>query len=211
MWDMMQHVDQSAPPFGDAAARGQAPVVDATRTLLLSQGYEPIKIISWQRAMTLVSLDKVEVVEQYDTEIRAVSLIVKVPAVIRLRKAFRRHAKPVKFSRVNIYARDGYRCMYCGARCSIDELTYDHVTPRSRGGRTSWENIVSCCYACNAKKANRTPSEARMVLRAQPVRPSWIPSVQIRVSTRSVPDAWRDYVYWTGEIEHDGGEGEGLS
>jgi 5-methylcytosine-specific restriction endonuclease McrA len=88
--------------------------VDATRTLLLSQGYEPIKIISWQRAITLLTLDKVEVVEEYDTEIRAMSIVVNVPAVVRLRKAFRRHAKPVKFSRVNIYARDSYRCQYCG-------------------------------------------------------------------------------------------------
>jgi len=181
--------------------------VDATRTLLLSQGYEPIKIISWQRAMTLLTLDKVEVIEHYDADIRAVSVVVKVPAVIRLRKAFRRHAKPVKFSRVNIYARDGHRCQYCGVRCSIDELTYDHVTPRSRGGRTTWENIVSCCCACNARKANRTPVEARMALRAAPVRPAWMPAVQIRVSNRSVPDAWRDYVYWTGEIEHDEDQG----
>jgi 5-methylcytosine-specific restriction endonuclease McrA len=157
-WHMMQHVD-------------------ATRTLLLSQGYEPIKIISWQRAMTLLTLDKVEVVAQYDAEIRAMSVIVKVPAVIRLVKAFRRHAKLVKFSRVNIYARDGYRCQYCSARCTISGLTYDHVIPRSRGGRTTWENIVSCCYACNARKANRTPGEARMTLRATPARPAWIPAV----------------------------------
>jgi 5-methylcytosine-specific restriction endonuclease McrA len=181
--------------------------VDATRTLLLSQGYEPIKIISWQRAMTLLTLDKVEVIEEYDTEIRARSLVINVPAVVRLRKAFRRHAKPVKFSRVNIYARDGYRCQYCGARCSIDELTYDHVIPRSRGGRTTWDNIVSCCYACNAEKANRTPAEARMKLRSTPARPTWMPSVQIRISARSVPDAWRDYVYWTGEIDSEEGTG----
>src|SRR5215475_12219126 len=112
-------------------------LADAMRTLLLTQGYEPIQIISWQRAITLLALDKVEVVDEYDTEIRAVSAIVRVPAVVRLRKAFRRHAKPVKFSRVNIYARDGYRCQYCGVRCTIDELTYDHVIPRSRGGRTA--------------------------------------------------------------------------
>lgn len=135
------------------------------------------------------------------------SIIVKVPAVVRLRKAFRRHAKPVKFSRVNIYARDNYRCQYCGSKCSIDELTYDHIIPRSRGGRTTWDNIVSSCYACNARKANRTPHEARMSLRTTPIRPTWIPSVQIRVSTKSVPDAWRDYVYWTGEIEHEEGGG----
>ena len=180
---------------------------ESTRTLLLTQGYEPIQIISWQRAVTLLALDKVEVVEEYDAEIRAQSMIVRVPSIVRLRKAFRRYAKPVKFSRVNIYARDQYRCQYCGTQCTIDQLTYDHVTPRSRGGRTTWENIVSCCYRCNARKANRTPGEARMALRAAPVRPAWIPSVQIRVSTKSVPDAWRDYVYWTGEIENEEGVG----
>ena len=178
--------------------------VDNTRTLLLTQGYEPIKIISWQRAMVLLTLDKVEVVEEYDAQVRAVSMIIQVPAVIRLRKAYRRHAKPVKFSRVNIYARDGHRCQYCGTRCTIDQLTYDHVIPRSRGGRTTWDNIVSCCVTCNARKANRTPAEARMALLSTPARPTWMPTVQIQVSTRSVPDAWRDYVYWTAEIEQDG-------
>lgn len=172
------------------------------RTLLLNQGYEPIKIISWQRAMTLLTLDKVDVVETYDANVRATSVIVQVPAVVRLRKTFRRHAKLVKFSRVNIYARDGYRCQYCGDKCAVNELTYDHVVPRSRGGKTSWENIVSCCYACNRTKANRTPAEAKMRLLATPVRPSWVPAVQIRVSTASMPDAWRDYVYWTGEIDN---------
>ena len=179
--------------------------VDNTRTLLLTQGYEPIKVISWQRAIVLLTLDKADVIEEYDTEIRATSLVIRVPAVVRLRKAFRRHAKPVKFSRANIYARDGHRCQYCGAPCKIDELTYDHVIPRSRGGRTSWENIVSACYGCNRKKANRTPHEAGMKLLTTPARPTWMPSVQIRVSTKSVPDAWRDYVYWAGEIDHDEG------
>lgn len=181
--------------------------VDSTRTLLLNQGYEPIKIVCWQRAITLVALDKVEVIEEYDAQVRATSMVIQIPAVVRLRKAFRRPAKPVKFSRVNIYARDGYRCQYCGINCTIDQLTYDHVIPRSRDGRTTWDNIVSCCCACNARKANRTPAEARMTLRSVPVRPSWIPAVQIRVSTRSVPDAWRDYVYWTGEIDGDDGGG----
>ena len=180
---------------------------DATRTLLLDQGYQPIKVISWQRAITLITLRKVEVVEEYDAQVRTSSMIVQVPAVVRLHKAFRRHARPVKFSRVNIYARDGHRCQYCGATCGIDRLTYDHVVPRSRGGRTTWDNIVSCCVTCNARKSNRTPAEARMALLSTPERPRWMPSVQIRVSTRSVPDAWRDYVYWTGEIEHDDGSG----
>ncbi len=173
------------------------------RTLLLSQGYEPIKVISWQRAITLLSLGKVEVVEEYDAEIRGVSVIIKVPAVVRLLRAFRRHAKPVKFSRANIYARDNHRCQYCGVKCDVRELTYDHVVPRSKGGRTSWDNIVTCCYACNRSKANRTPAEAGLRLRSQPQRPQWIAAVTIRLSTRSMPEAWRDYLYWTQEIEHD--------
>ena len=178
-----------------------------TQTLLLTNGYEPLQVIGWQRAITLLALDKVDVVEEYDAEIRAVSLVVRVPAVLRLRKAFRRFARPVKFSRVNIYARDGYRCQYCGQTCTTSELTYDHVIPRSRGGRTCWENIVSACYACNRRKANRTPAEAGMKLLSMPARPTWMPSVAIRVSARSVPDAWRDYVYWTGAIDgDDGGE-----
>jgi 5-methylcytosine-specific restriction endonuclease McrA len=177
--------------------------VESTRTLLLARGYEPVQIISWQRAITLLALAKVEVVHAYDAEIRAPSLVIRVPAVVRLLRAFPRHARPVRFSRVHIYARDGHRCQYCAAVCSIAELTYDHVVPRAQGGKTTWENIVSACYACNRRKANRTPAQAGMPLRKPPVRPTWIPAVQIRVSARSVPEAWRDYVYWTGEIDHE--------
>ena len=176
---------------------------NASRTLLLSQGYEPITVISWQRAITLLSLGKVEVVEEHDGELRAVSLVIKIPAVVRLLRAFRRNPKPVKFSRINIYARDGYRCQYCGDKCSAAQLTYDHVVPRARGGRTTWENIVSCCYPCNRDKGNRTPAEAKLTLRAVPTRPTWVNAIAIRISTRSVPDAWRDYLYWTSEIDSD--------
>ena len=171
------------------------------RTLLLSQGYEPIKVISWQRAISLLFLGKVEVLEEYDHNIRSISLVIKIPAVVRLLRAFRRHAKPVKFSRVNIYARDNYRCQYCGNKASISELTYDHVIPRSQGGTTEWMNIVTCCYECNRKKGGRTPKQASMILLSQPAQPNWVPAVTIRISLKSVPDAWRDYLYWTGELE----------
>ena len=169
--------------------------VDATRTLMIDQGYQPIRIISWQRAITLIALDKVEVVEEYDAVIRAAALVVQAPAVVRLRTSYRWHAKPVKFSRINLYARDDYRCQYCGERCAIDQLTYDHVVPRSRGGRTTWDNIVSCCYPCNADKADRTPAEAHMVLRSVPARPRWLPATQIGITARSVPDVWRSYMH----------------
>lgn len=173
------------------------------RTLLLSQGYEPIKVISWQRAISLLFLGKVEVLEEYEHDIRSVTLIIKIPAVVRLLRAFRRHAKPVKFSRVNIYARDSYRCQYCHHKASISELTYDHVIPRSQGGITEWTNIVTCCYECNRKKGGRTPKQAGMMLLSQPAQPNWVPAVTIRISLKSVPDAWRDYLYWTGELNKE--------
>ena len=175
--------------------------MDTAQTLLLNQGFEPIKVISWQRAISLLFLGKVEVIEEYDHELRAVSLVIKVPAVVRLLRAFRRHHRPVKFSRVNIYARDGYKCQYCARKASLAELTYDHVVPRSRGGATDWANIVTCCYLCNRQKGGRTPREAGMALLAQPIQPSWVPAIAIRISLRSVPDAWRDYLYWTGELD----------
>jgi 5-methylcytosine-specific restriction endonuclease McrA len=175
--------------------------VEASQTLLLNQGFEPIKVISWQRAITLLFLGKVEVLEEYDHNIRSVTMLIKIPAVVRLLRSFRRHTRPVKFSRVNIYARDNYRCQYCGKKAPIHDLTYDHVQPRSRGGLTEWTNIVSCCYLCNRKKGGRTPNEAGMKLLAAPTQPNWVPAVAIRISLRSVPEAWRDYLYWTGELD----------
>lgn len=177
--------------------------MNSAQTLLLNQGFEPIKVISWQRAISLLFLGKVEVLEEYDRDIRSVNLIIKVPAVVRLLRAFRRHARPVKFSRVNIYARDNYKCQYCGKKASISELTYDHVVPRSQGGMTEWTNIVTCCYLCNRKKGGRTPREAGMALLGAPSQPNWVPAVAIRISLRSIPEAWRDYLYWTGELDAD--------
>jgi 5-methylcytosine-specific restriction endonuclease McrA len=177
-------------------------LIDTQRTLVLSQGYEPIKVVSWQRALRLLTLGKVEVLEEYDGRVRTTTLVFKVPAVVRLLRAFRRHRAPVKFSRANIYARDDETCQYCGRKRPIAELTYDHVLPRSLGGRTEWTNIVTACQDCNLRKGARTPEQARMPLRKRPVQPTWLPAVTIRVSTRSIPDAWRDYLYWTGELSH---------
>jgi 5-methylcytosine-specific restriction endonuclease McrA len=177
--------------------------MEAHHTLVLSQGFEPVKIVPWQRAITLLFLGKVEVIEEYDRDIKTTSVLIKIPAVVRLLKAFRRYQKPVKFSRVNIYGRDKYTCQFCGVKKSIDDLTYDHVVPRSRGGKTNWENIVTCCQACNRRKANRTPAEAGMKLLKEPVQPSATPTLVVTISKSSVPDAWRDYMYWTGELDHD--------
>lgn len=172
-------------------------------TLVLSQSYEPVKIVSWQRAITLLFLGKVEVIEEYDRNIKTTSLVIKVPAVVRLLNAFRRHKKPVKFSRISIYGRDNYTCQYCNVKKRISELTYDHVVPRAQGGKTNWTNIVTACSDCNARKANRTPSQAGMSLLKHPTQPTATPTLVVTISKTSVPDAWRDYLYWTQALESD--------
>jgi 5-methylcytosine-specific restriction endonuclease McrA len=142
------------------------------RTLVLSQGFEPLTIVPWQRAITLLFLGKAEVIEEYDRNIKTTSIVVKIPAVVRLLSAFRRHKKPVKFSRINIYGRDKYTCQYCGVKKSIGDLTYDHVVPRAQGGKTTWLNIATCCESCNRRKAHRTPEQADMRLLKIPMQPS---------------------------------------
>ncbi|MBW1669694.1 MAG: HNH endonuclease [Deltaproteobacteria bacterium] len=168
--------------------------------LLLNITYEPLKIINWKKAITMLFLGKVEVLEEYDREIHSVSFAIKLPSVVRLLKMVKKPKKPVKFSRQNIYARDRYQCQYCGARFSPEDLTYDHVIPKSRGGKTKWENIVTCCVECNRKKGGRTPSEAGMKLVRHPARPSWVPAIRITIGFRKVPETWRDYLYWNIEL-----------
>jgi len=148
-----------------------------------------------------MTLGKVEVVEEYEHNLRSTHLVFKCPAVIRLLTAFKRHKKPVKFSRVNIFARDKYRCQYCSKKEKMADLTYDHVLPKSQGGKTVWTNIVTACYDCNAKKRDRTPEQAGMRLRTKPVQPRWVPAMSIRISRNAAPEAWRDYMYWTSALD----------
>ncbi len=168
--------------------------------LLLNITYEPLRIINWKKAITLLLLGKVEVLEEYGREIRSVSFTIRLPSVVRLLRMVKRPKSPVKFSRQNIYARDKYRCQYCGQKFSSEELTYDHVIPRSRGGKTEWENIVTCCVDCNRRKGGRTPSEAGMKLIRKPVKPTWVPALRITIGIREVPQSWRDYLYWNVEL-----------
>jgi 5-methylcytosine-specific restriction endonuclease McrA len=168
--------------------------------LLLNITYEPLKIIDWKRAITLLCLGKVEVIEEYNREVRSVSFTIKLPSVVRLLQMVRRPKSPVRFSRQNIYARDRYHCQYCGSKFPTEELTYDHVIPKSRGGKTQWENIVTCCVECNRQKGGRTPSEASMSLIREPSRPSWVPAIRITIRYPKIPESWRDYFYWNVEI-----------
>src|SRR5262245_12993684 len=124
----------------------------SARTLLLTPWMMPHKIISWQDAITMMFLDKVEVLEAYNEEIASPSLTIPMPAVVRLKRVASSMKRGVKFSRINVYTRDGFRCQYCGQKKRTDELNYDHVLPRVQGGKTVWENIVTACYPCNNRK-----------------------------------------------------------
>src|SRR5205085_3236821 len=129
------------------------------------------KVICWQRAVVLACLGKVEVIEAWDEELRGPSNSMLTPAVVRLKKGSVSTKQSVRFSRVNVFTRDKFRCQYCGERKQLRQLNYDHVIPRVRGGKTVWENIVTSCYACNDKKGCRTPEEAGMTLLRKPFKP----------------------------------------
>lgn len=185
-----------------------------TRTLVLDQGYQPHRIVSWTRAVALLFQEKVEVIEEYDellmtpaqverAEANGWTVVIRVPAVVRLLQAVRRK-RAVRFSRINVLTRDDWTCQYCGLRLPTRRLNYDHVIPRSQGGKTAWENIVTSCYACNDEKRDRTPQQAGMRLRREPYRPRTLPVVAFHLdATESLPDQWRSYVYWHGELVSD--------
>jgi len=126
-----------------------------------------------------------------------------MPAVVRLLRRVARK-KAVKFSRMNVLTRDDWTCQYCGRRYfgQAGKLNYDHVTPRSQGGKTVWENIVTACYPCNDRKRDRTPQQAGMHLRKRPEKPRSLPVVAFHFEPgESIPDAWRNFVYWHGALE----------
>lgn len=175
--------------------------VEMEQVLLLNITYEPLKVINWKRAIIMLTLGKVEVIEEYNREIHSVSFSIKLPAVVRLLRFVKRPETPVRFCRQNIYIRDDYKCQYCGRKRPPGQLTWDHVLPRARGGKTEWENIVTCCIVCNRKKGGRIPSEASMSLIRRPSKPEWLPVLRIRLSLKYTPQSWRDYLYWNIELE----------
>ena len=170
------------------------------QVLLLNATFEPLKVIHWKRAVKLLTLGKVEVLEEYNREIRSVTFALKLPSVLRLLRFVRHRNKEVKFSRLNIYARDAFRCQYCGRKFETKDLTFDHVVPRRQGGQTEWSNIVTACYRCNRKKGGRTLKQSRLQLLKKPVKPDWVPFIMVTIGVKSVPDSWRDYLYWNLEL-----------
>ncbi len=142
------------------------------KVLILNQDYSALTICSVQKAFILVYLNKADIVSvSSEGEIRTVTRTFPRPSVIRLHKYVSLPYKGVILSRQNIFRRDGQECQYCGA---TTDLTLDHVLPRSRGGKSSWTNLVTACKSCNSKKGDLTPEEAGMPLKRKPIKPSFI-------------------------------------
>jgi len=170
--------------------------MSSTSTLILNHYMMPHRVASWQDAITELFTGKVEILEWYEEVIyqnaeRGITM--KMPAVARLIKPVSAFKKGVKFSRVNVMARDNFLCQYCGQRHAMSGLNYDHVVPRAQGGKTDWHNVVSSCYECNDKKGARTPEQAKMKLLRKPFRPKTLPLAQPVLAMRNIPPEWEPY------------------
>jgi 5-methylcytosine-specific restriction endonuclease McrA len=205
-----------------------ASVLDA-RVLVLNKLYSAFRVVDARRAFTLLCKGAAEVVnveagsyvsysltswaevaefqrafehEEHDW-VTTPSIVMAVPKIIRLLGYERLPREPVKLNRRNIYARDQNRCQYCGKHFSTKELTLDHVLPRVQGGDNSWTNLVCACVKCNARKGGRTPSQARMKLIREPVKPRRNPAITLRLGSPKYQSwkAFLDEAYWTVELQ----------
>jgi len=175
------------------------------RTLLLSAAYEPMATISWRKAIVMLTLGKVEVVESYDRDIRSTSVVFKLPCVVRLINRFRRYRPQVRYSKQNIFARDRWTCQYCGERRPISQLTQDHVIPRAQGGKTCWENVVISCSRCNLDKGSKPLHRFKRRLLRKPFAPRLdkaAPAHLVSKIAAEIPhQTWSDYIYWNVILE----------
>ena len=197
--------------------------------LVLNRNYLAIRVVNVRRAFSLLCRELAEVVHvekgrytSYDFSewcelsrlaqefepdahdwIRTVRFHIAVPRIIRLAIYDRLPQQSVKFNRRNLYARDGNRCQYCGRGFPTSELSLDHVTPRSQGGKTTWENVVCACLDCNIKKGGRTPEQARMKLITVPKKPRRNPVLTIKLSDGRYASwkAFLDNAYWSVELK----------
>lgn len=160
------------------------------KVLLLSNSYQPISFCSMKKAIIMMFLEKAEVVQNRDgTKIIGVSRQFQCPSIIRLKEQRPLKVK-VQLNRKNVMKRDSFRCMYCG---STSDLTIDHVVPKSRGGKTSWENLVTACSGCNNRKDDKLLHEVGMRLRTNPRMPNRI--VFLRQEVKTIEDDWKPYLY----------------
>ncbi|MFQ5985397.1 MAG: HNH endonuclease [Alphaproteobacteria bacterium] len=166
--------------------------------------YYPLSLWSWQDSVKAVFLDRVNIVSEYDRVVRSPSVEMRLPSVVSLKHFIPPTRRPA-FTRFNVFLRDRFSCQYCGGVFAAEDLTFDHLVSRSRGGHTTWENVVTACTTCNLKKGERLPSEAGMYPRAKPGVPS---PYRLQENGRAFPpnflhESWRDFLYWDTELDPD--------
>lgn len=160
--------------------------------LILNQNYEPMSVINVKKAIVLLYLGKAELIEAHEGKaVRAVSVKMPFPSIVRLAVYVKVPYKKIILSRKNILRRDGHRCQFCG-RGDVP-LTVDHIVPVSRGGEDSWDNLVAACVKCNNRKGDRTPDEAEMPLRRKPMRPNHVTFIRHFVGT--LDERWKPYLF----------------
>jgi len=164
--------------------------------------YYPLSLWSWQDAVKAVFMDRVNIVSEYDNTIRSPSFEMRLPSVISLKKYIHLDRRPA-FTRFNVFLRDHFACQYCGDGFPTEHLTFDHIIPRSKGGRTTWMNVVTACQSCNLLKSNRLPHECGMIPLRKVVEPT---TRDLQRNGRSFPpnylhESWGDFLYWDSELE----------
>ena len=165
--------------------------------------YYPLSLCSWQDAIKAVYLERVSVIESYEHIVHSPSVSFKLPSVVALKDFVMQQRRPV-FTRFNVFLRDNFTCQYCYQRYSANDLTFDHLVPRSLNGKTTWSNVVSACTSCNLKKGRRLLNHTEMKLIKMPKRPT---SAQLQNNGRNFPpnflhESWRDYLYWDTELQN---------
>ena len=177
---------------------------DAHPALVLNADYRPLSyyplsLWSWQDAIKAVFLDRVNIVAEYEAAVSSPSFAMKLPSVVSLKTFVRPNRHPA-FTRFNVFLRDRFECQYCGDR---DDLTFDHIVPRSKGGQTTWDNVCAACSTCNLRKGNKLPREADM----WPAQKPFMPTIEdLHRAGRKFPpnylhDSWMDFLYWDTELE----------
>ena len=161
--------------------------------------YYPLSLWSWQDSVKSVFLDRVTIVSNYEKIIRSPSFNMRLPSVIALKSFIKPQSNP-SFTRFNVFLRDRFLCQYCG---SDQELTFDHLLPRSKGGETNWNNVVTACSSCNVKKGGRLLKNSDLILGQEPYQPS---TEDLHKKGKYFPPnflhkSWMDYLYWDVELE----------
>ena len=162
--------------------------------------YYPLSLCSWQDAIKSVFLERVSIIERYDQEVHSPNITFKLPSVIALKDYVTPKRKPA-FTRFNVFLRDKFMCQYCGSK---EDLTFDHFVPRSKGGLTTWSNVITACSSCNLKKSNKLHQDIKM----HPIQLPFKPNVhELHRNGKSFPpnylhESWMDFLYWDIELEN---------